>query len=208
MTRAHSRWLLAIGSVLVLGAGCHHAPPAVTVAAAPATNTDSIRAAQQRAEQAARAETARRDSLARVAARADSLRRAADARRLADEAHQSLLAPVHFDFDRDELRPADRQLLDRKAAILAANPAVRIRIEGNADDRGSDEYNLALGMRRAAAAQRYLVDRGIAADRIGTASNGEERPVCSASQDEPCLGENRRDEVVVTAGGEHLQPPR
>jgi peptidoglycan-associated lipoprotein len=206
MTPGHSRWFLAIGAALTVSAACHHAPPPATVAAAPAASTDPN--AAQRAEQAARAEAARRDSIARATARADSLRRAADARRLADEAHRSLLTPVHFDFDRDELRPAERQLLDRKAAILAANPALRIRIEGNADDRGSDEYNLALGMRRAAAAQRYLVEHGIAAGRIGTASNGEERPVCSSSDDESCLGENRRNEVVVTAGGERLQPPR
>src|SRR5205085_8260029 len=106
-----------------------------------------------------------------------------------------------------EIRPGDQSLLDRKARILSANPQLRIRIEGNADERGSDEYNLALGMRRAAAVRRYLADHGVATDRIAATSNGEERPVCGG-HDESCLGENRRDDMVITAGGERISPPR
>ena len=79
---------------------------------------------------------------------------------------------------------------------------MRIRIEGNADERGSDEYNLALGQRRAASAKRYLVDHGIAADRFDLVSYGEERPVCT-EHNEACWQQNRRDDFrIVTIGSD------
>jgi peptidoglycan-associated lipoprotein len=89
--------------------------------------------------------------------------------------------------------------LDRKAGVLGANRPIRIRIEGNTDERGSDEYNLALGMRRAAAAKLYLTQRGVDAARIETVSYGEERPVCQ-EHDESCWAKNRRAEFAVLAG--------
>ena len=86
-----------------------------------------------------------------------------------------------------------------KLPVLRANPDVRIRVEGNADERGSDEYNLALGMRRAQLARKYLVDHGIDAGRIDISSNGEEKPVCK-DHNESCWSQNRRDEFVIVAG--------
>jgi peptidoglycan-associated lipoprotein len=83
--------------------------------------------------------------------------------------------------------------------VLQARPDVRIRIEGNADERGSDEYNLALAQRRSAAAKRYLVARGIADARIEVVSFGKERPVCQEHV-ESCWQQNRRDEFVITTG--------
>ena len=83
--------------------------------------------------------------------------------------------------------------------ILTQNAAVKIRIAGHTDSRGSDEYNLALGQRRAAAAKRYLTDRGIDASRIEIVSFGEERGTCS-DEDESCWSRNRRDEFEITAG--------
>ncbi|HEY3113881.1 MAG TPA: OmpA family protein, partial [Gemmatimonadaceae bacterium] len=77
-----------------------------------------------------------------------------------------ITAPIYFDFDKSTIRPDAAATLDAKVPWLQANPGMRIRIEGNADERGSDEYNLALGQRRAASAKRYLVDHGIAADRF------------------------------------------
>jgi len=116
-----------------------------------------------------------------------------------ERARASLLAKVYFDFDKADLRDDQRATLDAKLPILKANPGVRIRIEGNADERGSDEYNMALGMRRAQIARKYLVDHGIDAGRIDISSNGEEKPVCQ-DHNESCWSQNRRDEFVIVAG--------
>lgn len=113
---------------------------------------------------------------------------------------------IHFEFDRSDIMPDDRGVLDRKAAILGANQALRVRIAGHADERGSDEYNLALGSRRAAAAKTYLVNKGIDASRIETVSYGEERPI-DPGHDENAWAANRRDEFEVTAGGQNLRNP-
>ncbi len=114
----------------------------------------------------------------------------------------AITAPIYFDFDRSTIRPDAAATLDRKVPWLQANPGMRIRIEGNADERGSDEYNLALGQRRAASAKRYLVERGIAGDRFDLVSHGEERPICT-EHNEACWQQNRRDDfIIVTVGGD------
>ncbi|MEX2109819.1 MAG: peptidoglycan-associated lipoprotein Pal [Gemmatimonadaceae bacterium] len=114
----------------------------------------------------------------------------------------AITGPIYFDFDKSTIRPDAAATLDRKIPYLQANPGMRIRIEGNADERGSDEYNLALGQRRAASAKRYLVERGIAADRFDLVSYGEERPVCT-EHNEACWQQNRRDDFrIVTIGGD------
>jgi len=110
---------------------------------------------------------------------------------------------LHFDFNRSEVLANERGLLDRKVAILTAAPEVEVLISGNTDERGSDEYNLALGMRRATTIMRYLVARGIASRRISTASNGEERAICQ-QHDEFCWSQNRRAEVTITRGAESI----
>jgi peptidoglycan-associated lipoprotein len=114
---------------------------------------------------------------------------------------------IHFEYDKADIRPEDQAILDRKAEVLRANPAVRVRISGHADERGSDEYNQVLGQRRANAAKTYLVGRGIDAGRIDVVSYGEERPVDRAST-EDAWAANRRDEFEVTAGGNALVRPR
>jgi peptidoglycan-associated lipoprotein len=103
---------------------------------------------------------------------------------------------IYFDFDRSTLKPAAQDNLTKKADWLRANPNATITIEGNCDDRGTNEYNLALGDRRADSAKAFLVDLGIAASRITTVSYGEERPVCT-QQTEECWAKNRRDHFVV-----------
>lgn len=113
---------------------------------------------------------------------------------------------IYFDFDQADLRPDARAVLDRKIPLFQANPDMRIRISGHADERGSDEYNIALGQRRAAAAKAYLVQRGIAENRIEIASYGEERPVCDVNTEE-CYQQNRRDEFEIIAGGTMLRMP-
>jgi peptidoglycan-associated lipoprotein len=114
---------------------------------------------------------------------------------------------IHFDYDKDLIKSEDEPILDSKAAILKANSALRIRISGHCDERGSDEYNLVLGNKRALAAKRYLESKGVDASRIEVTSLGEERPVDPASNDS-AWAKNRRDEFEIIAGGERLVPPR
>jgi peptidoglycan-associated lipoprotein len=118
-----------------------------------------------------------------------------------------LAAMINFEYDQATVRSVDQATLDRKAAILGANPNVRVQISGHADERGSDEYNLALGNRRAAAAKRYLENKGIDGGRMEVVSYGEERPLAQGS-DEAAYAQNRRDEFQVTAGGDNLVAPQ
>jgi peptidoglycan-associated lipoprotein len=102
------------------------------------------------------------------------------------------LKPIYFAFDKSEIRPADAKILDGSAAYLKANPNQLVLIEGHCDERGTSEYNLALGERRAKAAANYLVANGIEAGRITTISYGKERPVCT-EHNESCWSRNRND---------------
>jgi peptidoglycan-associated lipoprotein len=145
------------------------------------------------------------DSEAR--ARAEEEARARRAAELANAVKADLAAMINFEYDQAAVRSIDQATLDRKAAILAANPNVRIQISGHADERGSDEYNLALGNRRAAAAKRYLENKGIDGARIEVVSYGEERPLAQGN-DEAAYAQNRRDEFQVTAGGDNLVAPQ
>ena len=113
---------------------------------------------------------------------------------------------IHFDYDKSNIRPEDASILDQKVAILQANPNLRIRVSGHCDERGSDEYNLALGNRRATATKQYLVSHGIEAARIETVSYGEERPLAQG-HDEAAWAQNRRDEFEIVAGGDALRQP-
>ena len=103
---------------------------------------------------------------------------------------------IYFDFDKSTLTPAAQDNLLRKAEWLRENDDVTVTVEGHCDARGTNEYNLALGDRRAESAKAFLVDLGIAASRITTISYGEERPVCT-QQDEECWAKNRRGNFVV-----------
>jgi peptidoglycan-associated lipoprotein len=103
---------------------------------------------------------------------------------------------VQFDFDSSELTPMARAILKEKALWLGENSGVRIIIEGHCDERGTLEYNLALGERRAAAAQKYLIDLGISQSRMSTISYGEERPLDPA-QNASAWAKNRRAQFVV-----------
>jgi len=103
---------------------------------------------------------------------------------------------VYFAFDRSDLDAAARGTLDGYAAWLNANRSINITVEGNCDERGSREYNLALGQRRADSVRNYLSSRGVSASRIDTVSFGEERPVCKGSG-EACWAQNRRGDIVT-----------
>jgi peptidoglycan-associated lipoprotein len=106
------------------------------------------------------------------------------------------LGDVHFDFDRYDIRPDARKVLDANAGWLTANRDQLLLVEGHCDERGTNEYNLALGERRAKAVMAYLVSKGVAGDRITIVSYGEERPQCTAHT-EACWARNRRAHFLV-----------
>jgi peptidoglycan-associated lipoprotein len=205
MKRLHLLLLsgLAVAALAACGGGPKPEPPAPQTA-----NADSIAEAERaRADSVARAE---REAREREEAERDRQRRIADslaALGKSTEAVRTLLATmIHFDYDKAVIRGGDAAVLDQKVAILQANPGLRIRISGHCDERGSDEYNLALGNRRATAAKQYLVSHGIDPSRIETVSYGEERPIASG-HDEEAWAQNRRDEFEILSGGENLKQP-
>jgi peptidoglycan-associated lipoprotein len=180
--------LLAVGG---LASGCSRNKPAASAPTPAASDRASADAAA--AEAAKLREEADR---AAAAAKADADRSAVSRAQV----QSTLTTPVRFEFDRSVLTDDALQLLDAKVAALQANPSIRVRIEGNADDSGSDEYNMALSQKRAGIAHRYLTERGIDASRLQIVSFGEEKPTCTANRDEPCRAQNRRDEFVVLSG--------
>jgi peptidoglycan-associated lipoprotein len=108
------------------------------------------------------------------------------------------LQDAFFDYNQSNLRPDAQAALTHDAAYLKSHPDVKIRIGGYCDQRGSEQYNLGLGERRADSAQQFLVNLGVAADRISTVSYGKDRPFCTQNTD-PCYQENRRAQLVMAA---------
>ena len=106
------------------------------------------------------------------------------------------LFPVYFDFDRSFIREDQALRLESNASALKQNPAVNVNIEGNCDERGTNEYNMALGERRAMSAKKYMVNLGIDSSRMNTISYGEERPI-NRGHDELSWSQNRRDDFVI-----------
>jgi peptidoglycan-associated lipoprotein len=205
-----------IGLAVVLAAAACGGKKQAAPPPSPQPNQDSIEAARRRqqAEQdsIARAQAAR-DSAARAQQEADRLRRQREADSLAalgregDAVKAMIGRAVHFDLDKANIRAGeDAGILDEKLRILQANPSLTIEIVGHADERGSDEYNLALGNRRAVAAKQYLTGRGIDAARISTRSMGEEQPV-DPGHSEDAWSKNRRDEFSASGGANSLKRP-
>ena len=182
----------AIVTTLVLSACGGSTPPPPPGPTGPTqaeidARTDSIAAA--RAAEQARAQAER-----------DAQRREQDRMtREADQARRTLEAVVQFDYDESVITAAAERLLRAKLLILRNSPTVRLRLEGHADERGSTEYNLALGSRRAESVREFLSGFGISADRFTTTSFGEERPAVNRS-DEAAWAQNRRVEFVITGG--------
>ena len=108
----------------------------------------------------------------------------------------SPLKEIYFDFDSYDLRADARETLRTNSDWLRENPSVTVDIEGHCDERGTNDYNMALGAKRAQAAKDYLITLGIAADRLSTTSYGEELPVCQEHTEE-CWAKNRRDRFVI-----------
>ena len=195
---ASRRTLTAVALVALAAAACKSKPaptPAPTpidvppVVFTPKVNQDSI-------------DAARRAEAARIAA--DEARRNANA--LA-AVKATIGQTIYFDYDKDEIRADQQAALDAKVPILTLNSNMRIRIAGHTDNRGSDEYNLALGQRRAATAKRYLIARGIADSRIDVVSFGEERPAMQGDN-EDAWAKNRRAEFEIIAGADMIKVPR
>jgi peptidoglycan-associated lipoprotein len=110
----------------------------------------------------------------------------------------SLLKDIHFDFDKYNIRPQDAEILKENAELLKKYPKVKIQIEGHCDERGTNEYNMALGERRANSTKNYLISLGIPAERMTTISYGEERPV-DPGHNEEAWAKNRRAHFIITA---------
>ena len=173
-------------ALLALGA-CKKAQPEVSPAPVE-NNADAL--ARARADSIAAAEAAQR----RAREEAERARAQAIAR-----TREALTQMVFFSYDSEALTPEAEALLQAKAAILRANPSLEIRVEGNADERGSTEYNLSLGQRRAESVRTFLSGYGISGDRVGTLSYGKERPLVEGNSEE-AWSQNRRAEFVVTGG--------
>jgi peptidoglycan-associated lipoprotein len=187
--------LLAVLVMVPLSACTRRQPPEPGPAAVPDT-------AGEGARRAAELERLRQDSIARARAGAEDVRGAeatARARAILEEI-------VHFDYDDSTIRADAQERLARKVPLLRANPQVRMRIVGHADERGSVEYNLALGMRRANAVRDYLTGFGIEAGRFDPVSMGEDMPLDTRSN-EQAWALNRRAEFSIAAGGSTLVLP-
>ncbi len=104
---------------------------------------------------------------------------------------------IHFDFDKSDIKDYEKPILKNLSRMLSANTKTNVVVEGNCDERGTSEYNLALGDRRASAAKTYLVSLGIPSTRIKTISYGKEKPLCTEGTEE-CWTKNRRDHFVLT----------
>lgn len=185
----------AMAAVLLVGS-CKKEPPPPPEPTGPTAEeleaqriADSIAAAEAAARAAA--EAAAREAAAREAA----LR----------EARATLAERIHFDYDMAEIRPDAEAILRAKLAILRASPAVMMRIEGHCDERGSNEYNDALGNRRAQAVVDFFTGFGLDASRFAIVSFGEDRPLVSRS-DEDAWAQNRRAEFIITAGQNEINP--
>lgn len=113
-----------------------------------------------------------------------------------EEVAKTVFSDIHFDYDKYNIRPDARPMLDRVASFMSDNGGYNIVVEGHCDERGTNEYNLALGERRAKSSKNYLVSMGISASRISTVTFGEEKPLC-LNRDEICWQNNRRAHTVV-----------
>jgi peptidoglycan-associated lipoprotein len=180
--------LILAGAVVVACAKPPAPAPAPAPAAAPSVDSSRIRDSLANAKRMADSASAERERQAAAVA----------------AARTALVAKIFFDYDKSDITDQGKAILDAKVPVLNSNPGIRIRVEGSCDRRGSDEYNLALGQRRAAAAKRYLTDHGIDAARIDIISYGAERPVAEGDA-EDAYSQNRRDEFAIVAGGDNLK---
>jgi peptidoglycan-associated lipoprotein len=167
--------------------------------------TQEDEAAKLAAEKAKQEEIARQRALDEKRLQLDEERLQLDEERRQEEAARlKIIAArnlfmnenIYFDFDKSNLKPEAQEVLKRKAEWLRKNPGESVIIEGHCDERGTNEYNLALGDRRAQSAKNFLLDLGIEESRLTTVSYGEERPA-DPQHDEEAWSKNRRDHFVI-----------
>lgn len=188
----------ALAAVLFVGA-CKKEPPPPPEPTGPT--------AEELAEQARiRDSIAAAEAAARAEAEAAARERAAMEAALA-AARTTLGERIHFDYDMAEIRPDAERTLRAKLEILRASPNVVLRIEGHCDERGSNEYNDALGNRRAQAVVDFFTNFGLDASRFSIVSFGEDRPLANQSN-EDAWAQNRRAEFIITAGQNDINPGR
>lgn len=184
----------ALVPLTALGA-CKKRPQVVPT---PDGDTTAVTGDGTSAEDSIQMAEAERERLANERAERDRLERERVERETAG-AREVLTEIVFFEYDSDEIGSEAQDQLRLKAAVLAANPNVRLRIEGHADQRGSTEYNLALGQRRAEAVRAFLANYGIDPERFTTVSFGKERPLVEG-EDEEAWSRNRRAEFGIIGG--------
>ena len=188
MTRSFSTTTALLSTLILLGIGsaCKKpeatqppAPTPVKQAATPVAPIDDQAAKQRQAELAAakQAEEAKRIAAEKEA----SFRRAA----------ADALQDIHFDYDKSEIKAGDRAQLQKVSEFLRAYPASKVEIQGHCDERGTNEYNLALGNRRAATTMHYLTALGTSEQKFTLISFGKEKPLCT-EETEACMSKNRR----------------
>ncbi len=191
-----SRLILAAFAVVFAAAcGGNEPPPVVEPTGPTAEEIERMRQDSiQRAEAEARAQEV-----------AEAERAAREEARRAEMARQTLTEIVYFDYDEATIRSDAEAKLREKIDILRRNPGVELRMEGHADERGTSEYNVALGNERAESVIRFISGFGLGADRFSAVSYGEARPMVEGSG-ERAWARNRRVEFVVTAGGDDIVP--
>ena len=189
-------FITVFAATLLVGAGGGDPPPPPPP---PQADQDSL---QRYNDSVAAAEAERRAEAERLAAE-----RAAEAerQRAVRAARAALEEMVFFDYDMSDIRDDAEATLRAKVDILRASPQVQVRIEGHADERGSTEYNMALGNRRAEAIRQFLVGFGLGENRFEIVSFGEGRPLQQGST-ESDWARNRRGQFVITAGADAINP--
>lgn len=194
----HRRFALMVVLASLVAAACSSDPPPPPAPEGPSEaelaqmRTDSIAAANEQAERE------------RLAAEEATRRAEEAAERAVREAREALTEMVFFDYDESAITSAGESVLRAKVDILRNSPAVNLRMEGHADERGSTEYNMALGNRRAESVRQFLAGFGLEGSRFETVSFGEERPLQNRS-DESAWTQNRRVEFVITAGEDEVK---
>ena len=185
-----SRLLTIATLALIMGTVACKKPAPVQTGPSQAELDAAKKAADEEAARKAAAEEAARKAAAEEAAKkAAAEAEAAAFKAAADKA----LVNIHFDYDKSDIKESDRAILQGIADFMKAYPAAKVEIQGHCDERGTNEYNLALGNRRASAALAYLKTLGVAEDRFSTISFGKEKPLCTEAK-EACWSQNRRGE--------------
>jgi peptidoglycan-associated lipoprotein len=173
-----------LGTAILYGAGCSTTKPA----SEPQQVTQAQPQKAQPTKRPAGAPVSQRSSLEQL-----------QQGKPVGSAASSPLKDIYFDFDRYDLRADARDTLKQSAGWLKQNPSATVQIEGHCDERGTAEYNLALGAKRAQTAKDYLTTLGISVQRVSTISYGQELPVCKEHTEE-CWQKNRHDRFVIKAG--------